>query len=152
MLISEYLDANRILLRERAEKAPLLAELVGCLAEQGLIADSATVLDAVLEREQQFSTGVGGGLAIPHARSSQIESLAAALAVVGDGLDFQALDAQPVYVVLLFISPESDAATHSGFLAAVSAVFQAPETVERLTRLAHSSPSEVLKALEAAER
>ncbi len=152
MLISDYLDTTRILLRERAEKVSLLADLVSCLATQGLIADSADILEAVLEREQQFSTGVGGGLAVPHARSSQIESLVAAMAVIGDGMDFQALDDQPVHVVLLFISPESDATAHSEFLAAVSAVFQAPETVERLARLSTSSPAEVLKALKAAER
>lgn len=152
MLVSEYLDENRVLLRERAEKASLLADLVSCLASQCLIADSAAVLAAVLEREQQVSTGLGGGLAVPHARSSQVESLVAALAVVGEGLDFQALDEQPVHVVLLFVSPESDAAAHSEFLAAVSAVFQAPETVGRLARLADSSPAELLTALAAAER
>lgn len=152
MLVSDHLDANRILLRDRAEKESLLADLVSCLATRGLVADSAAVLAAVLEREQQCSTGIGGGLAVPHARTSQVESLVASLAVVGEGLDFQALDDQPVHVVLLFVSPESEAGAHSEFLAAVSAVFQMPETVARLAQLADSSSAEVLQTLKSVER
>lgn len=147
MIISQQLDVDRILLFPRADKVRLLGELVHCLAAHGVFDDERAVLESVLRREEQMSTGLGGGLAVPHARMPGIAAIAAALAVVREGMDFGALDGSPVQMVLLFISPADDAQTHSAFLSAVATTFMGEGAIARLTVAAEDSPAAVLKAL-----
>ena len=92
----------------------VIAQLVGALADAGKIekdpADS--VVASVLERERKGSTGFGKGVAIPHVKQPGVTSMAAAIGVSPDGVDFAALDKQPVYSVFLLISPADDPEQH----------------------------------------
>jgi mannitol/fructose-specific phosphotransferase system IIA component (Ntr-type) len=92
----------------------VIGELVDALVASGVVpTDKRTeVVDAVLERERRGSTGFGKGVAIPHVKRSGVTRLAAAVGISENGIDFNALDKQPVYAVFLLISPADDPEQH----------------------------------------
>lgn len=92
--------------------------------------------DLLLARESQVSTGIGSGVAIPHAFSQQIKTPIVAFARFDNGVDFSSMDNAPVFFVLLFLIPESQRSCHLQVLASVARVF---------------SPCSVRKALEKAQ-
>jgi nitrogen PTS system EIIA component len=83
------------------------AELVAALAGAGRIAASSVkeVTKAVIKRENEASTGMGKGVAVPHVKHAAAKKVTAAIGHSEAGLDFASLDEQPVYSVILLISP-----------------------------------------------
>ncbi|MDG2094293.1 MAG: PTS sugar transporter subunit IIA [Phycisphaerales bacterium] len=77
-------------------------------------------IKAIIKRERRGSTGFGHGVAVPHVKHPEIETLTAAVGVCKDGIDFNALDGQPVHSIFLIISPEQKPEEH---LEAMEAVF-----------------------------
>jgi mannitol/fructose-specific phosphotransferase system IIA component (Ntr-type) len=82
--------------------------------------DRDAVLTAILKREQLGSTGIGRGVAIPHAKHSGLASFIGALAVFPDGVDFDSVDGEPVHVVCLFVSPTDRPGEHLRMLEAIA--------------------------------
>src|SRR5262245_66310315 len=87
------------------EKKAVIDELVDLLASLGKVSDAAALKEAVWTREQTRTTGIGHGLAIPHGKSSGMASLAMAIGKPAQPMDFQAIDGQPVRLVVLLASP-----------------------------------------------
>jgi len=132
-----------------------IVELVGALVQAGqLPLESAEqVAQAVIKRENEASTGMGKGVAVPHVKHAAVSKAVAAIGQTAVGIDFAALDEQPVYSVLLLISPSDNPDVH---LQAMENVFkhlqkekfrkflrqcQTPETFEDLLREADDNPS-----------
>lgn len=92
----------------------VIGELVHALVSAGIVPQDKRkeIVDAVLERERRGSTGFGKGVAIPHVKRAGVKRLAAAVGVSENGIDFNALDKQPVYAVFLLISPADDPEQH----------------------------------------
>ena len=87
-----------------------IAELVEALAAAGAIAKNAVkeITKIVLDREGQATTGIGKGVALPHAKRKGIKKPMATIGLSPEGIDFAALDSKPVYsVILLLSSPDS---------------------------------------------
>jgi mannitol/fructose-specific phosphotransferase system IIA component (Ntr-type) len=133
----------------------VIAELVSALAGAGRFADAdcSEVLKAVIEREKEASTGMGKGVAVPHVKHTAVTDTVAAVGLSATGIDFSALDKQPVYSVILLISPVDDPDKH---LQAMESVFkhlqkdkfrkflrqsQTAEQIEELLRDADEDPS-----------
>ena len=91
-----------------------------------------TIFEAVLERERLGSTGVGGGVAIPHARLPQLESICGIFARLETPIDFEAVDDQPVDLVFMLLAPDDAGADHLKALARVSRVLRRLELRDRL--------------------
>jgi fructose-specific phosphotransferase system IIA component len=91
---------------EVGDKTHVVSSLVDLLEAAGVVSDKDEVVQKVLEREKLMSTGIGGGVAIPHAQCRGAEKLAIALARTKDGVDFDALDGKPVRLFFLIIGPE----------------------------------------------
>lgn len=129
----------------------VIAELVGTLIGVGVIDEGQRqdVIDAVLERERKGSTGFGRGVAIPHVKLKGVEQMRAAIGISRSGIDFAALDKQPVYSVFLLISPADDPEQH---LKAMEVIFKnlSNETFRRFLRQA-SSVDDVMTLLEDAD-
>ena len=91
-----------------------IAELVSALADAGKIgtAEPEDITEAVIERENEASTGIGKGVAVPHVKHSAISQVVAAVGRSIEGIDFSSLDKQPVYSVILLLSPAADADKH----------------------------------------
>lgn len=101
-------------------KADALAELVQALARTQLIDDPHAVLEAVLQREQVRSTGIGNGLAIPHGKTRSVRQLAMAVGKPAAPIPFGSLDNRPVWFIVLLGSPPEHNSLHIQALARVS--------------------------------
>ena len=128
-----------------------IAELVDRLVDAGEIGadDRDEVVRAVLEREKKGSTGFGRGVAVPHVKHRSITKIMAAVGVSATGVDFDALDKQPVYTIFLLLSPEDHAEEH---LQAMEVIFRnlSKETFRRLLRQA-TTREDVVELLDEAD-
>lgn len=97
-------------------------ELVTALSAAGSVPADAIdeIVAAVIKREQNGSTGFGKGVAVPHVKHPKIKAMAGAVGRSVGGIDFAALDHQPVYIIFLLLSPENQPQQH---LQAMNIVF-----------------------------
>ena len=91
-----------------------------------------TVFEALLERERLGTTGIGNGIAIPHARFSEIDRLYGVFARLEKPIDFEAVDDQPVDLVFLLLAPESAGADHLKALARISRLLRDKNVCDKL--------------------
>ena len=89
-----------------SDKTELISKLVDMLEAAGVVTDREEVIAKVLDRERLMSTGIGGGVAIPHAQCKGASRLAIALARTKHGVEFDALDGKPVRLFFMIIGPE----------------------------------------------
>ena len=121
MLLSELLTADRVRVPLRSQtKDDLLRELVELATAGRDDAAVDAILESVRQREQVLSTGIGGGIAIPHGKTSHIEQLVMAAGVCARPVEFDALDGQPVELLFLLVGPESAAGAHVKALSRIS--------------------------------
>jgi PTS system nitrogen regulatory IIA component len=120
MEITDILSEKGVIAHLKAgSKKQALQELARHAADiAGL--DERTVFDALLERERLGTTGVGLGIAIPHAKLANIDQLYALFARLDHPVDFDAIDEQPVDLMFLLLAPEAAGADHLKALARVS--------------------------------
>ena len=85
----------------------VIAELVSAIDKAGRLgkANCREIIEAVIKRERQASTGMGKGVAVPHVKHEAVKDVVATVGQSGTGIDFSSLDKQPVYSVILLISP-----------------------------------------------
>jgi PTS system nitrogen regulatory IIA component len=107
--------------------------------------DGNALLDRLIEREGQQSTGVGGGVALPHAMVSGLERTVLVVGRMREGLDFAALDSEPVDVFFLLLSPAEANSEHLRVLARVARIIAPEETLEKLRRA--TGPTELFQML-----
>lgn len=141
MTLGNILSANAILPEMQAtERYAAIAELVTLLVDRGQIAaeNRETVLAALRAREETMSTGIGFGIAIPHAQSDKVTQVVACFGRSSKGIEFESLDNQPVKFVVLFVVPKDQFQTHLRTLAAI-AKFLNDRTVREQLALAGSS-------------
>src|ERR1700761_8526203 len=105
-----------------SDRDGVLRELVSSLATAGALPESAVdeVVAALVKREQNGSTGFGKGVAVPHVKHPKVKKMVGTIGRSEAGLDFAALDPQPVYSVFLLLSPENQPQQH---LQAMNIVF-----------------------------
>jgi fructose-specific phosphotransferase system IIA component len=150
VLLTELLTPARIRVPLAARtKAEVLEELVGVLTDAGVVADGETVLRAVRRREAELSTAIGSGVAIPHGKAEGVQTLAMAAGVAADGVDFDALDGQPVRLFFLLVGPESAAGLHVKALSRISRLVRREDTRAELA--AADSPEAFMAVVTAAE-
>ena len=150
VLLSELLSTARVKVPlESMTKDSLLRELVEALALDDCVNDPDEVLRAVQERESILSTGIGNGVAIPHGKSGAIGELALVAGVKREGIDFEALDGQPVQLFFLLVGPESAAGQHVKALSRISRLLRRDTFRMRLTEA--STPEEFYAIIEEAE-
>jgi len=119
--LTELLSPERIKIPlDASTKDEILAELVEVVGANTNVQDLDEVLRAVREREEVLSTGIGGGVAIPHGKTAGISDLALVAGVKPEGIDFEALDGKPVKLFFLLVGPESAAGQHVKALSRIS--------------------------------
>ena len=121
MVIADLVNVNSVNADLKSlNKEDVFSEIVGALYENKMIKDKNTALNALLERENHGSTGIGNGVAVPHAR---LETLTEALVYVGiskQGIDFFSLDGKPARIIILLLAPVSDIGTSLKILANIA--------------------------------
>ena len=150
MKLSEILEQPCIKLEmQSTDKEESFEELVDILVQNGKIKDRKAVIEALKERERLGTTGIGEGLAIPHAKFSGIAKLTAAFGISRRGIDYDALDDEPVYIVIVVLAEENNPGPHIRLLAEIARLFQVPGFSEKLRQAA--SPKEILEIIAAEE-
>ena len=105
---------------ESTDRRGAIEELVRLLHAHGRIDDAEDAIRVVWEREQQRSTGIGEGLAIPHGKSSSIDSIRIALGRPDQPMDFESVDGKPVKLIILLLSPTDKTNEHIQALGKIS--------------------------------
>ena len=135
MNLASLLDASTIRVPlESTFKDEVIAELVELLVRAGKLNDRQRVLDALYERETKGSTGIGNGVAIPHARDSQLGGVVLAAGVSPEGIEFDAVDGEPVYLVFLLMAAPDRPELNVETLADIGNLVQMPGVYEKLTQ------------------
>ena len=135
MTLGHLLSVDQIIPEMKAtERWSAIVELVGMLVRLGKIkeADKETVLAALRAREETMSTGIGFGIAIPHASSDRVSEVVAAFGRSNTGIEFDSLDGAPVKFIVLFIVPKDQFQTHLRTLAAIAKFLNDRTVRERL--------------------
>jgi len=108
MKIADVISPKAIIPRlEAVKRDDAIKELIAILEKAGKINkdNSAELVKAVIKRENEASTGIGKGVAVPHIRHKSLKNVVAAIGISSHGIDFSSLDKQPVYTIILLLSP-----------------------------------------------
>jgi PTS system nitrogen regulatory IIA component len=124
MKICDVLDRRSILpdLKARNKKG-ILEELVVPVAEIAGVSQKE-LAKVLMERERLGSTGIGGGIGIPHGKMKNLESLVLGFGLSRKGVDFESLDGQPTHIFFLLITPENNTGLHLKLLARISRILK----------------------------
>lgn len=104
-----------------------------------------SVVAQVREREETMSTGVGNGVGIPHSATPHVSKIVGVIGISEEGIDFDAMDGEPVYLVMLFLVPESHFQAHLDTLAEIARTLTKPERREALRET--DDPEEVVRLI-----
>jgi PTS system nitrogen regulatory IIA component len=150
MDIGDWLDRGGIAPRASAPNKRQALGIAADLAARSFGLDAAEVLDALMEREQGGSTGVGQGVAVPHARVRGLDRIRAVFVRLDTPIEFGAVDDVPVDLLFVLLGPEHDNSGHLRALARVSRLLRRGEVRERL-RQARSADAIHALLVQAAE-
>ena len=138
MKICDVLDRNSILADLKARnKKGILEELVVPVAEIAGVSQK-DLTKVLMERERLGSTGIGGGIGIPHGKMKNLESLVLGFGLSRKGVDFESLDGQPTHIFFLLVTPENSTGLHLKLLARISRILKNDPFKSRLLEAADS--------------
>ncbi|MDE2797090.1 MAG: PTS sugar transporter subunit IIA [Gemmatimonadota bacterium] len=133
MTLMEILSGKSVIIGLKGQnKREILEELVNELEVGDKITDRDKVLQAVLDREDIMSTGIGHGIAIPHGKSEYATMLGGVLGIKSEGINFNALDGKKTYIFFLLVSPLNVSGPHIKALARISRVLKGEDFRQRL--------------------
>jgi fructose PTS system EIIBC or EIIC component len=128
-----FLSPDRVLFLEGSpNKRDALLYIAEVTAARFQPKDRAAFIKAIYEREDVTSTGIGAGIAIPHARLASLADCVIGIAICADGIDFAARDGHPVHIVAMIAARDRDRAEHLRVLASIAARLQDPGLRRRL--------------------
>jgi len=129
---TDIAPAQICIIKAGASKHEALDQLVEATATHPCITDREALRRAVHEREAISSTGIGGGVAIPHVRLPELPKLVLAIGIAPKGIEFDTLDNKPVYIMVLFVTPKEKNKEYLGHLAQVMQALRDPELFQAL--------------------
>ena len=151
MKIIDLLDDRSILLDGRvADKKAALDRMVELMDASGKLRDKETYRQGVYAREQEGSTGIGEGSAIPHCKSDAVIKPGLAAMVVKDGVEFESLDGQPAHLFFLIAAPNTEDNVHLDVLSRLSVLLMDEDFTNKLRQA--TSVSEFKQIIEEAEK
>ncbi len=151
MKIIDLLDDRSILLDGRvADKKAALDQMVELMDASRKLRDKETYRQGVYAREQEGSTGIGEGIAIPHCKSDAVIKPGLAAMVVKDGVEFESLDGQPAHLFFLIAAPNTEDNVHLDVLSRLSVLLMDEDFTNKLRQAA--SVSEFKQIIEDAEK
>jgi PTS system nitrogen regulatory IIA component len=132
MKICDVLNKEAILADLKSQnKKGILEELVSPVADFTNVNQEALV-KVLLEREHLGSTGIGGGIGIPHGKMKDLESLVLGFGLSRKGVDFESLDGKPAHIFFLLVTPENSTGLHLKLLARISRILKNEPFKDRL--------------------
>lgn len=150
MKITDLLSEKTIMINAKASsKEDVIKQAVALIAKSGAIDDVAVYEKGVFKREEESTTGVGEGIAIPHCKSNVVNKPALAAMILPEGVEYAALDGEPVDVLFLIAAPNSEDNVHLDVLARLSEMLIDESFKQKL--LQAKSAKELLKVIDEAE-
>lgn len=150
MKITDLLKESAVLLNvSAADKEDVLKQAVELMDKQGNIIDKDDYLKAVFAREEEGTTGVGDGIAIPHGRCEGVKEPGLVAMVIPNGVDYEALDDEPVDLLFLIAANPQSGSAHIDILSKLSGMLMHDEFTAALK--AAKTPKEFLSVIDAAE-
>lgn len=145
LLSKESIDLNG----SASSKKEAIEKMVDLMVKRGNISDKETYLKGVFAREEESTTGIGEGIAIPHCKSDAVKAPGLAAMVLKDGVDYDALDGAPVDLIFLIAAPNSEDNVHLEVLSRLSMLLMDPSFSESLKNA--KTPEEFLTIIDNAE-
>lgn len=150
MKIKDLLKPNLMILDLKADsKESAINEMIDKYVAEGVVTDREKYLKGILDREAESTTGIGDGIAMPHAKTDAVNQAAVLFAKSSQGVDFNALDGQPVHLFFMIAAPEGANNAHLQALAKLSSLLIDPDLVAKLKKA--QSADDVIKLFEDAE-
>ena len=149
MKITDLLGNSVSLNQKAASKDEVLEKVVDLMCEKGNITDKAEYLQAVRAREEEGTTGVGEGIAIPHGRCMAVNAPGLAAMVLPEGVDYEALDDEPVHLIFLIAAPANGGDAHIEMLSKLSTMLMDEEFTANLRNA--KSKEEFISIIDKAE-
>ncbi len=147
MELTKFIESECIVAElPSSSKGEILKELTHKLFDTRKVEGVGPALDQILAREGTESTGIGNGIAVPHARVSGLKTLMCAVGRNKKGIDFAAVDKQPVHMVFLICYPPTQQTTYLNFVATIAKLLRDEESMRQL--LAASDAADIHKTLE----
>ena len=151
MKITDLLTKETVTLQLRARnKSDVIKELIDSLDRAGKLADKQKYEEAILAREAQSTTGIGEGIAIPHAKTNAVKTPAIAFGLAKDGIDYESLDGQPSQLFFMIAASEGANNEHLETLSRLSSMLM--DTVFRKSLLDASTKEEIIKLIDSKEK
>ena len=151
MKITDLLSEKTISIDiKAASKEDVIKQAVKLVSASGAIKDVSVYEKGVFKREEESTTGIGEGIAIPHCKSEVVAKPALAAMVIPEGVDYDALDGEPVHLLFLIAAPNSEDNVHLDVLARLSEMLMNDEFKNAL--LAAKSKKEFLEVIDKAEQ
>ena len=150
MRVRDLLSKDSIELNGKAtDKSDVIRQMVSLMVKQGNIKDLNAYQKGVFAREEESTTGIGDGIAIPHCKSDAVSKPGLAAMVLPDGVEYDALDGQPVHIIFLIAAPNTEDNVHLEVLARLSELLMDPDFVSALENA--KSKDEFLSIIDKAE-
>ena len=150
MKIQDVLRKDVMLLDLQAtSKEAVIDEMITSLVDKGYVTDFEVFKTAILNREAQTTTGLGDGIAMPHAKNAAVKEATVLFAKSNKGVDYGSLDGQPTDLFFMIAAPEGANDTHLAALAELSKYLMKPGFADKLRSV--SSPEEVIAVFDEAE-
>lgn len=132
------------------DKKEVISELAELVAQSKQLTSKKTFFNAILEREDLGSTGIGNGVAIPHAKTKVAKDFILGFARNDEGIDFGALDGEKTYLFFILASPKEEVGGHLKILAEISRLVKDKFIVELLRRA--KDKKEILKIISSVKK
>ena len=143
MRLSKFCEENLVVFEMKAtSKEGIIEELVGLAAGSNMVKDPDRLLIDVKEREELVTTGVGYGVAFPHAKTRSVKGIVIAFGRSDQGIDFDAMDHKPVHLFFLIAAPEDAIGAHLNVMARLSYLMKSADNRRKLMEA--TSPGDVL--------
>lgn len=150
MKLSKFCDESLVVFSLKAtNKEKVIEELVNLAASSNMIKDPVQLLKDVKDRENLVTTGVGYGVAFPHAKTRSAKGIVIAFGRSDKGIDFDAMDHRPVHLFFLIAAPEDAIGAHLNVMARLSYLMKLGENREKLMKA--TSPGDVLALMDEIE-
>jgi len=130
-------------------KEQIISELVDLTSKSKLVKDRNELSKAVMEREKLVTTGVGYGVAFPHAKTKAVKGIVVSFGRSLAGIDFEAMDHKPVHLFYLIAAPEDAIGAHLNVMARLSYIMKSDQVRQKLMKI--TSPKELLEILDSVE-
>lgn len=147
MKLSRFCDEHLVTFNIKAKTKPdAIKELVALLANSPMVKDGDQLLTDITERENLVTTGVGYGVAFPHAKTKAVKGIVIGFGRCSAGIDFDAMDHKPVSLFFIIAAPEDAIGAHLNVMARLSFLMKSEENRQKLMTV--TSPGDVLALMD----